>query len=65
MVAIPQIGRRLTYRRLERRLMHQAVRQLLQAAPAVKVALQSEQMRKEKPFYETATPEEWIAAFTE
>ena len=58
MVAIPQIGRKLTYKRWERRLRLRSLRQAMRAVP-------TQQGLPEKPFYETATAEEWIAAFTE
>lgn len=54
MVAMPQIGRKLTYKRQERRFLQQAVQQAAKRRPQAEAA---------KPFYETATPEEWSREF--
>lgn len=57
MVATPHIGRKLTHKRQERWFLQQAVKQAVQS--------RLPQAEASRPFYETATPEEWNEAFLE
>ena len=68
MVRTAQVGRRLTQKRQERRCWQQAVQHVAQSAHAPQTVTNPavhNPTGTDKPFYETATTEEWLAVFTE